>query len=185
MDIGQRHKGVTAPGQGNGRYFSCARMTALHDQAADLGQQFGRQRAVIVHRCLYLVLVLVPGLRLTGEPARRPMPVHQLLQAIAIAARPSGLPADAAANVPVQGSEQKLAEILVGTEALKPRQQGRHVVPGSGIQPDVRGVNPAEHPPGIACLSHACFAKIGGKWPQIDSFFQFLAPTIHQSIQRN
>ncbi len=80
-------------------------------------------------------------------------------------ARPSGLSADPRKDVLVQKPEQSLAEGLIGTEVLKPRQQGRDVIPGSGIQPDVRGANLAEHLPWIAYVSHACLVKIGRNRP--------------------
>ena len=98
--------------------------------------------------------------------------VYQLMQAVIITAqtlldhahhqdaphlhaRPSGLPAGAGEDVLVEKRKQSLAEGLVGIEVLQPDQEGRDVIPGFGIQPDLLDADLAEHLLRIAYLSHA------------------------------
>ncbi len=58
-------------------------------------------------------------------------------------------------------------EGLACIEMLEPDQQGRDVVPGSGIEPDILDADLAEHLLRIAYLSHACLVKIGRNRPDL------------------
>ena len=147
-------------------------MAALHDQLVHFGQQFRAHEGDIVHDRLQLVLVVVPGFRVAEELSQCLVLVHQLMEAIKVAAqtlldhahhqdaphlhsRPSGLPADAGEDVLVEKRKQSLAELRIGIEVLKPDQEGRDVIPGFGIQPDLLDADLAEHVLRIAYLSHA------------------------------
>ncbi len=147
-------------------------MAALHDQLVHFNQQFGTEEGDIVHHVLQLVLVLVPGFRVAEELPQRLVLVHQLMQPVIITtqtlldhahhqdaphlhSRPSGLPVGAGEDVLVEKCKQPLAELRIGIEVLQPDQEGRDVIPGFGIQPDLLDADLAEHLLGIAYLSHA------------------------------
>ena len=147
-------------------------MAALHDQLVYFNQQFRAHEGDIVDDRLQLVLVFVPGFRVAEELPQCLVLVHQLMQPVIITAqtlldhahhqdaphlhaRPAGLPAGAGKDVLVEKRKQPLAELRIGIEVLQPDQEGRDVVPGFGIQPDLLDADLAEHLLGIAYLSHA------------------------------
>ena len=76
-------------------------------------------------------------------------------------ARPSGLPAHSRKDVLVEKTKQSLAEGLACIEVPEPDQEGRDVVPGFEIEPDILDADLAEHLLGIAYLPDVCLVKIG------------------------
>ena len=176
VHIGLNHERVTPPAQGHARLFSCDRMAALHDQLVDLYQQFGTQKAHIVHQCLVLVAMFVPNVRMAQEPTQRPVLVHQFVQPVEIAAktlldnshhkdpphlhaRPTHTLVDPGKNVLVQERKQPRTKRLVAVQILKAQQQGRNVIPGLEVQRDVLDANLTKCHLRVAYLSHACLAK--------------------------
>ncbi len=73
------------PRKGMDRAFSCDRMAAPADQAADLDQQLEAQEAHIVHQRPIPVPLLVPNVRVAQELTQRLVLVRQFVETAEVA----------------------------------------------------------------------------------------------------
>ncbi len=151
-------------------------MAALHYQLSHLGQQLRAQQTDVVHHRLILVHLLVRDTAVAQKAAQRPVLVHQLVQAVPIAAQPLHHHAhhqdpphlhprapdravDPGKDVLLEKREQPLARVLIAVEVLKALQECGDVVPGLQVEIDVLDADPAQFHLWIADMSHGASSR--------------------------